>query len=240
MLKGFIDDSGNDGRSAFLVLAGYLLPYERWVPFTQDWQAALDARPAIRYFHMVEAEHGDGEFLGIEEPFRKMKLNDLVTLIEKHQLAGLVSYIRLTDWENTVEPFARQGFKNPYYPLFTDITHRIVEENLAQRTECSVAFVFDDKSDVKHQAVEMHERVRKMWEAVPEVHRLLGATPEFQDDKKVLPLQAADILVWHWRRRLDFPSEKRDIWQRLDNTVNFEQHLDAEYLSNLLRNDLHF
>jgi hypothetical protein len=34
----------------------------------------------------------------------------------------------------------------------------------------------------------------------PRVKQLLGSTPIFREDTKILPLQAADLLVWHIRR----------------------------------------
>jgi hypothetical protein len=62
-----------------------------------------------------------------------------------------------------------------------------------------IDFVFDEQ-------VREQELVRSGWDLVkellePEVKTLLGNTPDFKDDQKVLPLQAADMLVW-WVRSM--------------------------------------
>ena len=38
---------------------------------------------------------------------------------------------------------------------------------------------------------------------LPDVKPLLGSTPIFRDDKKMFPLQAADLLAWHLRREAE-------------------------------------
>jgi Protein of unknown function (DUF3800) len=235
MLRGFADESGDDGQSSFLALAGYVLPFEKWVAFTEDWEIALKKRPAIKYFHMVEAEHGEGEFLGIQEPFRRMKVNDMVEVIEKHEPLGLSTYIRLKDWEALAKPFARIGFENAYYPLFSTIIFLLVGDNLINKSETPVTFIFDEKTAIQHHAVAAYDAVKRGTEVFPHIHRLMGGTPSFEDDKKVLPLQAADLLVWQRRRSLDFPSENRSAWNRLKQTISFECFLDESYLLNLLQ-----
>jgi hypothetical protein len=40
----------------------------------------------------------------------------------------------------------------------------------------------------------------------------MGSVPKFENDKVVLPLQAADMLAWHIRRHKDHPEEDDSKW----------------------------
>jgi hypothetical protein len=55
MLQGYVDDSGSDGQQPPYVLAGFLMPVEKWAQFADDWKFQLDRQPAIEYFKMSEA-----------------------------------------------------------------------------------------------------------------------------------------------------------------------------------------
>lgn len=45
MPKAYIDDSGRKDHSPVFVLAGWAAPVATWIPFSDDWQAALDISP---------------------------------------------------------------------------------------------------------------------------------------------------------------------------------------------------
>jgi len=40
----------------------------------------------------------------------------------------------------------------------------------------------------------------------------MGSVPKFENDKLILPLQAADMLAWHIRRHKDHPNEDDSKW----------------------------
>ena len=229
MLSGYVDESGNDGKSTSLVLGGYVLPAENWLAFSCDWKKVLDNAPRISYFKASQAEYGNGEFAGIDQPLRNAKVLELLAVIEKHVPLGLVCWMRFDSWEEILLPRASPGFDNVYYPVFD----WIIKENFNQRKdfECSTDFIFDDdKTNItlKTNLITIHYGIREQVAAIPEFYKMLGSSPAFKDDKIVL--QAADLLVWHKRRHLNDP-EKRDIYERLWKTVHFARHLDRSYLN---------
>lgn len=233
MLRGYIDESGNDGKSSFLILGGYILPADKWMDFSREWKRILATKPEIKYFHAVDAESGEGAFEGISEPFRRMKTLDLLSVIERHNPVGLLCWISFEDWEEFLLPRIRSGFADAYYPLFDWTVKEIWKYHLvAGITECSTSFVFDDCTDTKLKSnlVKMHDAIRQET-GVPQLSAMLGTSPDFEDDKIVAPLQAADLLVWHKRRELSFPDEKREMHKRLAATVHFSQALNASYIA---------
>jgi methionine aminopeptidase len=68
--------------------------------------------------------------------------------------------------------------------------------------------------------------------ADPAIAAVMGSTPVFRDDKKMLPLQAADLLAWHLRRRKEprYANEIRPAIQRI-----IGNHLEAEITESVLR-----
>jgi hypothetical protein len=232
ILRGFIDESKNE---RFFVLGGYVLPDDRWTEFARDWKIVLAQRPAISYFHAADAEAGEGAFAGIQQPFRRMKILDLMDVIEKHKLVGLVSWIALDDWEELLLPRIRPGFENEYFPLFDWVIKEIFQSQLAGGVfDCSTSFTFDDRTDLelKNNLVKIHGRIRE--DATDSrLQGMLGASPDFEDDKTVVPLQASDLLVWHRQRELAFPDEDREVYNRVAATVHFVQPMDVDYLQRL-------
>ena len=88
MLQGYFDDSGSEPNSQIFVLAGYIHPASGWAEFSDEWSAALKQRPKIKTFKMSHAFSGRGEFSGIDLEFRKGKVRDLLSVIQKHNPDG--------------------------------------------------------------------------------------------------------------------------------------------------------
>jgi hypothetical protein len=60
MLVAYIDDSIGRREDQRLFLAGYLTRDDIWPHFCEAWIAELDRTPAIKHFHMVEAQNCAG------------------------------------------------------------------------------------------------------------------------------------------------------------------------------------
>lgn len=236
MLRGYVDESGKDGKSAYFILGGYVLPADRWTTFSEDWSGVLNAAPKISYYHASEAEARTGAFKGVAREFVRMKTSDLLTVIEKHEPVGLLSWMKYDDWK-ILRPHVRPSFDDVLYPLFDWVMKSLfVHQASSGLFECSTDFVFDDHTDgdLKANLVKIHESIKAGFNTEPKLYKMLGSSPAFQDDQNVLPLQAADLLVWHKRRQLNFPQEKREIHKRLADTMQFSCHLDGDYLRNFL------
>ena len=62
-----------------------------------------------------------------------------------------------------------------------------------------IDFYFDEQAKEKGEIAEAWEWYKEI--AIGEHKDLLGSFPSFMDDKKLLPLQAADLVAW-WVRKL--------------------------------------
>jgi len=96
-----------------------------------------------------------------------------------------------------------------------------------------VDYIFDQQGSMGDDSVIWYKHI-KSWQK-PEMAALMGGNPRFEDDKTVLPLQAADMLAWHVRRRIDNPKDDESKWPTapLADLTYAEAHLSKEYLVNM-------
>ena len=221
MLKFFADDSGSDvDPNGVFVLAGYLMEEPRWVDFAEKWDIQLKRPHAIDYFHMVEAEGGEGQFLGIDRIHRNRKVLDLAEVIREVFPPALVCVMHWKDYNAHIRGRVHPDLDNPYAVLFFKIMRVIAElqikmnetltEEDKQRLGVAIKpvdFIFDDQSSAGLQSLRWYGTLKPR---VAEPHKtIIANTPQFKDDKELTPLQAADMLAWHVRRAYTHRDEDR-------------------------------
>lgn len=206
MLEAFIDDSSSESGDRRLFLAGYVGTATEWIKFADAWDRDLRANPSIDYFHMVEAQNLRGQFLGWSERARDRKVLNLAKIISSHDLWSIQCSVSRDDYIRIIRPVAPRGLGNPYFECFFATIVSLARFHHQQGITTPVDFVFDEQGGLGAEAVMMYEYVKGFQ--LPEVAAMLGSTPIFRDDRKVVPLQAADMLAWHVRReseRIDPP-----------------------------------
>jgi Protein of unknown function (DUF3800) len=216
MLKCYSDESGcHEGDDSNLfVLAGYLLEEINWEHFAEEWDAQLARDFPIDFFHMADAEYGDGVFAGIREEFRQRKVKDLAEVIWRYRPVPVAVSLDKRDYDRIVRGAVRPDCDSPYALLLYQLMRGICEFQKRRATvhgrECEpVEFVFDRQLPEEFRVLSWYEG---LCEVVPEpIRTILSNTPVFRDDRKILPLQAADMLAWHVRREVEFPAEERSL-----------------------------
>ncbi len=205
VLQAYIDESFDKDESVF-VLGGYIAPVDTWAAFARDWEeilpyAGLKDESEQFYFKMSDLAARDK---GIE------KSQAFFRIIEKHRPLAITVKIVKRELDNAIariivpsSPPDFGMFRNPYFVSFRALidkfhvawTQEIVRTIIPE--EGPVDFIFDDRSE--------KGAILSTWDAYissrnSSVKNLYGATPVFFDEKKYMPLQAADFWVW-WRRK---------------------------------------
>jgi Protein of unknown function (DUF3800) len=204
MLHAYIDDSGR-GNPPVYILAGWLMGAEKWAAFSDEWKAALDEAPAIRYFKMKEAATcREGEFLGWRNDARDAKLLRLALIIQKYGPLGIGFALKNADYGAIAKNLMSgvtdiwKRFKDPYLFSCYGLMIGFIRSQRNLGISSPVDFIFDEQMRLSAYVDEAYEFLA---ETLPEKARpLMGGRPVHKDDKKVLPLQAADMLAWHVRR----------------------------------------
>lgn len=199
LLNAYFDESGSEQEDKLIVLAGYVHRAETWAEFSDDWRAILDEKPSIAYFHMVEAESLRDEFKDWDPIARDLKVDALAEVISKHQPWSIECRLSRNDYNQIVRPVAPYDLRSPYFPCFYGVIINLARLHYSMGLTLPTDFVFDDQGNIGAEAVLWYEFIKSIQE--PKLQELLGSAPVFRDDKKVLPLQAADMLAWHIRRR---------------------------------------
>jgi hypothetical protein len=217
MLQGYADDSGSDGTRLPYVLAGYVLESERWAKFSDEWQDELFKAPSIDYFKMSEANERDGQFSRMSREIVDGKIRQLASVILRHQPRGIFSYMNWQDYRELFLPIFLPETKltflrNPYHVLFGAIFDALesYQKSLGTFPE-TVDFDFDEQGSLGQFPLFLWDAIK--MQGPRKRRKMLGRTPTMLDDKKVMPLQAADMLAWTLRHALDPEDEaKRYLW----------------------------
>lgn len=129
--------------------------------------------------------------------------------------------------------------KNPYYLSFQQIFMTMLKLQGFKNTKETIHILFDcgiDRIDFLERAyndfteiLELEKRLHP--ESLPYLELLENKKPEFRDDKKNPPLQAADLFAWHLRRcAWEAAQGKRfrnAVWERLNSKEIV--HYDFKY-----------
>jgi hypothetical protein len=222
MLQGYADDSGGDGQRIPYFFGGFLMEAERWAEFSDAWQAQLSRSPSIEYFKMSEAHVRSGEFSALafhNIEIRHRKVRDMLEVIEHFKPVGVFSTVNWEEFRFVQERFVQGHAKDPYYCLVPWLFDVVMEWQKQEGIFPEpIDFDFDEQGHRIGAVIPaLFPEVKKL--APDLLRKMLGRIPMMLDDKKVLPLQAADMLVWSLRRHYDPKVEYRD-WEWLYARLN--------------------
>jgi hypothetical protein len=201
LLQGYFDDSGSEPNSPVFVLGGLVSTVDRWKEFSDEWLAICRQEPSIDYFKMSEAHSGTGQFQGWPAPLRDKKILDLAAVIKKHAMAQVDCALRRVDFDDFIALFSpTPEFRDPYFLCFYRVVMSVNSYHKRHHSTAECDFIFDDQGSIGKTAVMWWDWLKAL---VSEERRsLLGSPPSFKDDKRVLPLQAADMYAWLARERI--------------------------------------
>jgi Protein of unknown function (DUF3800) len=199
--QAFFDESGDREHSPVLVLGGFLAPYVQWHDFREQWKLMLGNKPDIENFKMNEAQKLRGQFLGWSEKDRDERVRLAYRTIEDHvsfQVSCIVD-IEALDKIVPKEELGRRKCPNPYYVAFAAIITKIIQYQRTIGVSEKIDFIFDERVMEKSQIVDGWESFKANTPI--DMRDLLERAPAFENDKDLLPLQAADLLAW-WVRKM--------------------------------------
>lgn len=217
-LQAYIDDSFD---AEHFVLAGYVASADAWEAFSREWERLLPY--GLRdeqgyYFKMAEMA---------ALPERKERVAAFYRVIEDHVLFSLSIHFKLSDFERAKRRIFVPGYKgvnwrsdalaNPHYFAFRsllDMFHsRKAEFANAVPIDQPVDFIFDDHTKKKALLGAWDEYIASRK---PEIRGRYGEVPIFRDDRKFLPLQAADLFAWWIREWYETGESVEDLIKAAD------------------------
>jgi hypothetical protein len=204
--QGFSDDSSNNAGEKTLLLAGCVARHHVWADFCFAWAAALASPPSVEYFKMREARQRIKQFKGWRITDCNAKIRLLANVIAEHRPNVVATYISRREFDEIVRPIIPYMMRHPYNVLFYTLIAKLAEWQFNERVPGKTEWVFDDQGAVGVETVTLYGEMKSLQP--PHLRDKWGGIPAFRSDIEVLPLQAADLVAWHRRRRVDCPDEK--------------------------------
>lgn len=228
--QAFCDGSKGKAPERILLLCALVQTHSVWSAFTEDWKTALDAAPGIRFFHMREARTREGEFKGWKTIDRDLKIVSLVEVILRHNPHAISCCISSEDYNTILRPASPSDLRHVFSLAFHVVISTVAEYQLGADLGGLTDFVFDDEGDVGNEALIWYPAIKES--ASPRMRAIMGATPVFRSDEQVLPLQAADLVAWHKRRKKEIPGSDIETvaTERVDELPGCERHIPKEWL----------
>lgn len=125
MLKTYIDASGSDGKSAYLIACGYLAELDRWTAFESEWKVLM-ASEGIEAFHMTDLMALKGEFEGWIKEHQENFLREVFGIIKRNTIAATTGIVNIADCQE-------------YFPIPETPKKRKAENRTAFSKEYAVA-----------------------------------------------------------------------------------------------------
>ena len=203
VLQAYLDDSGI-GQPPASVMGGFVASAESWAAFSDEWQEALDMRPAISYFKMKEANACGGEFLDWSDSRRNERVALLFSIVEKYALVGVSSAVHHEMYNAIFRGRLNRDtdiLEHPYFLLFHGVVTSIARYFQKTGQKGPIDFIFDSQPDQMKKILEGWEMF--VSRTAEHLRPLIENPPIFRNDKTTLPLQAADLHAWWVRRMCD-------------------------------------
>jgi len=234
--QAFCDGSKGTGSDKILLLSALVHTVPTWEKFSNDWDTALKAKPSIKHFHMREARKLEGNFKRWKATDRDLKIIALTEVILRHQPHVVSCWFSSDKFNQTIRPAGTSDLRHAYFLAFQMIIPTVAEYQLKRGITIPADFVFDEEGDIGNEALIWYPAIKAAAE--PNVRALMGATPVFRNDEEVLPLQAADLIAWHKRRKKEALSLDFEVAasQRVDELPGAERHIPKEWLVDIAAN----
>lgn len=245
VLQAFMDESYSGDT---YVLAGCIATEENWAKFSAEWEkllpkfGVLHKKEDIYHLHMRE----------MSEDTRNKVVPIFLSTIDKYVEGFIHIRMNVSDIERARERIFVprmiinwEESKDPNYYVFRCLLD-MFHSHRGKLDECfgdeKIDFYFDEntKKPLIISAWEYHKKHRKEG-----IAKYFGATPRFENDIEFLPLQAADLLAWWFRksyeqgkpekiRRLDFAGYKKLKMLKFFIEIQYSQdHIIAELVKSV-------
>jgi hypothetical protein len=191
MYTAYFDASGEKSHE-WLIVFGFVAEAEQWKRFDGAWAARL-SRDGLSYLHMWELP--DQQIAGTR---RESLISDLTKIIEDHVLYRFGCGMEFSVYENARKSTKIEELIGHAYALCgRDAVNQAHKWRKDHHRDELLQIVFDDGDTGKEYLVKALAEIGK-----DKNFGFNSANPDkkIAQSQGVMPLQAADLAAWHWRR----------------------------------------
>jgi hypothetical protein len=195
-----MDESGTHNESNFASLAGYVDRSDSWAKFENDWKAVL-AQYRVNEFHMTDFESRYEEFdwrnywFLPDKELRNPFMADIIRAIDPPRRLRVGCTISLRDYREIIPERFHKEY-NPYYFLFAKCIEQLWRVSFLMLPPGEqLAFVFDEKIGFEGRSNAIFLALKDHFQ----YSEKMGAKV-FESSRKFVPLQAADLVAFEYRK----------------------------------------
>lgn len=169
-----------------------------------------------------------------------VKIPKLFGIIKKHVLSAFVLTLDHSDYDETMKGHFSRRHDRPYFFIYLHMLEIATNWQQYNGLNEKMDFVFDKKLEEEDYLRSSHAELMRLSHA--DVRSRIAMSPLWLDDKDFLPLQAADILAWIFRRYgfLHYKGQPLDVHLKefLDSIPILRWNFTREYLQNFASSGL--
>lgn len=213
VMQGFFDDSGSSQHQRVFVLAGLVSWSNNWAEFADEWDAELQARPAISHFKWNDAAILAREFEGWKTEDMQAKRLRLAEIAKKYAMVRVQTRISWDEFKVHRDRASQNWpqserlppiLDNPYFLLFFNVVLCMAQYRRKWRWDMGMEYYFDEQSRFGDDAMRYWNIAVQM---MPEpLKPYAGQKPTHLSDRRFVPLQAADMYAGMCRTLLLNPT----------------------------------
>jgi hypothetical protein len=201
----YVDESGNGGR--VLVVGSLLAEPDQWSVFVDCWRGVLAAPPAIPDFHLIDRH-------GLLPDDYTRKIESLIKIINEHVLRGDLVIIHAEQYKAIFANKIGITRDTPEFQGYITIMAQVT--SYMKTAEGKISFIFDYMDDTRFlEVVEAHRKFKDVC-PFPAVREKFGPDPTRGNDKRLLPLQAADLWVGLMRRGYEGDKDAQALLKKIN------------------------
>lgn len=190
-LQAYMDDSREGGD--VLVIAGYYASPDDWLKFSAEWQDYLKFYAPIEAFKMSDYSR---TFQSVEA-WERLKF--MHQCIERYTIGSIRCVIETRDYHYAcLRAGYHSGPDGPQHMIMAYLMNELHNDLELMGKTVPFDFIFDQQLHVMDLTMESYVLYKKGRE--DNNRKLICKPPVFGDDRKFLPIQAADLLSW-WVRK---------------------------------------
>jgi hypothetical protein len=222
IVSGCFDESGKLQDSRWVVFAGYVARVDEWAGFGHRWNARL-AKDKLLYFSMKECMSFEGQFRAgdwTDDRRRSLVLDLAAVLAKVPDIEAIVSPMSVLKFKSLSQTEQNSFGKNPQYMAFETCVRGM--DRMTQPGDI-INLICDDEQQL---AIGCYKLLNKLKARHAGLRKKIAGIC-FMNDEKYPPVQAADLLAYVSRTRIDsdcpYYSDDSlvEIWEAL--TKPFEQ-----------------
>jgi hypothetical protein len=201
VIQAFCDEAGSHDDAPVFCVGGYLFSPVQATLFQDDWsEVLLPLRPkGITHFHASGIAAKDREFANLSDPERSALFRDLVDLIHKTALIGIIGEIKRAEYRKWLKAYPQFGRKaGSEFAIACMQCLMYFAKWVGDQGETEIVYKFE--SGNKAQMDEISALLNAVSSSPEVKEKLRFRNYGFGTKGDPHPLEAADLLLWAYHK----------------------------------------